>query len=43
VVDLLMTHVTRTHATLILVTHDEELACRVADRILRMHDGKVSE
>jgi ABC-type lipoprotein export system ATPase subunit len=42
VVELLMAHVARTRATLILVTHDEELACRVADRVLRMHDGNVS-
>src|SRR5262245_32453422 len=42
VVELLMSHVARTQATLMLVTHDEELACRVADRVLRMHDGKVS-
>jgi ABC-type lipoprotein export system ATPase subunit len=42
VIELLMEHVKRTRATLILVTHDEELARRAADRIVRMHDGKVT-
>jgi putative ABC transport system ATP-binding protein len=27
--------------TLVLVTHDEELAQRVTDRIIRLHDGQV--
>jgi putative ABC transport system ATP-binding protein len=42
VIDLLMKHVEMTSATLLLVTHDEELAAGVANRILRIHDGKVA-
>jgi predicted ABC-type transport system involved in lysophospholipase L1 biosynthesis ATPase subunit len=41
VVALLDAHV-RTHgATLVLVTHDEELARRCAGRVVRLHDGRV--
>ena len=43
VVELLIKHVETTAATLLLVTHDEELAERVTHRILRMHDGKLRE
>jgi putative ABC transport system ATP-binding protein len=43
VVELLTKHVEATAATLLLVTHDEELAERVTHRILRMHDGKLTE
>ncbi len=34
-------HVTRHHATLILVTHDEELAADCTDRVLRLKDGQL--
>lgn len=41
IMDLLLGHL-RTHGTtLVLVTHDEELARRSADRILRMKDGQL--
>jgi putative ABC transport system ATP-binding protein len=43
VVELLIKHVEATAATLLLVTHDEELAERVTHRILRIHDGKLTE
>jgi putative ABC transport system ATP-binding protein len=43
VVELLTKHVEATAATLLLVTHDEELAEGVTHRILRMHDGKLTE
>jgi ABC-type lipoprotein export system ATPase subunit len=38
---LLLEQVARDGATLVLVTHDEELARRSSDRILRMKDGLV--
>jgi ABC-type lipoprotein export system ATPase subunit len=41
IIDLLTEHVRRQGTTVILVTHDEELARRYADRILRMKDGVV--
>ena len=28
-------------ATIILVTHDEATAARVAERVLRIHDGRL--
>jgi predicted ABC-type transport system involved in lysophospholipase L1 biosynthesis ATPase subunit len=41
VMELLMTHL-RTHGTtMIMVTHDEELAARCADRIVRLKDGQL--
>jgi predicted ABC-type transport system involved in lysophospholipase L1 biosynthesis ATPase subunit len=41
IMELLLGHL-RTHATtLVLVTHDEELARRCADRILQMKDGQL--
>jgi predicted ABC-type transport system involved in lysophospholipase L1 biosynthesis ATPase subunit len=43
VVELLIKHLEATAATLLLVTHDEELAERVTHRILRIHDGKLTE
>lgn len=43
VVDLLLARVRDLGATLILVTHDEDLAARTADRIVRMADGGVVE
>lgn len=41
VMELLLGQVTRLGATFILVTHDEELARRSADRVVRMRDGKI--
>jgi predicted ABC-type transport system involved in lysophospholipase L1 biosynthesis ATPase subunit len=41
VIDLMLAHVTQTGATLLLVTHDEELARRCTDRIVRLHDGQL--
>ncbi len=43
IIDLLIDHVRRQEATLILVTHDEELARRCADRIVWLKDGKLAE
>jgi predicted ABC-type transport system involved in lysophospholipase L1 biosynthesis ATPase subunit len=43
VIDLLVAHLDRNGTTLILVTHDEELARRHADRVLRMTDGRLQE
>src|SRR5262249_4882155 len=39
VVEILTTRVAKRGTTLIMVTHDEELAARVATRVLRMRDG----
>jgi len=39
VVDLLANHVQDHGCTLVLVTHDEELARRLTDRIVRLQDG----
>jgi predicted ABC-type transport system involved in lysophospholipase L1 biosynthesis ATPase subunit len=36
-----MTHVCEHGTTLLLVTHDEDLARRCASRILRMLDGRL--
>ena len=41
VMDLLTAYLREHHTTLILVTHDEELARRSSDRILRMQDGRL--
>jgi predicted ABC-type transport system involved in lysophospholipase L1 biosynthesis ATPase subunit len=41
VMDLLLADVRDRGATLILVTHDEELARRAADRVIRLGDGRV--
>ncbi len=41
IVGLLKDHVREQGATLILVTHDEDLAQRCGDRILRMRDGEL--
>jgi putative ABC transport system ATP-binding protein len=41
IVELLTAHLDTHHSTLLLVTHDEELARRCATRILRMADGQV--
>jgi ABC-type lipoprotein export system ATPase subunit len=41
VLDLLIAHVKKHGTTLVLVTHDEELARRSADRILHVKDGQL--
>ncbi len=41
IVNILEAHAREHGATLILVTHDEELAGRTADRVLRMKDGLI--
>ncbi len=41
VLGLLLDHLERHGTTLILVTHDEELARHAADRIVRLRDGRV--
>ena len=38
---LLLAQVRDRGVTLVLVTHDEDLANRSADRVVRMHDGRV--
>ena len=43
IIDLLIDHLRRQEATLILVTHDEELARRCADRIVWLKDGRVAD
>src|SRR5262249_206386 len=43
VMELLLGHLTYRVTTLVLVTHDEELARRSADRIVRLHDGRLAE
>ncbi len=43
VIDLLLENIERDNMTLILVTHDEELAARCADRIVRINDGQIVE
>lgn len=42
VIDLLLKQVRDRGMTLILVTHDEELAKRTTERILRMADGRIA-
>ncbi len=41
IMTLLLTHLRASGATLVMVTHDEELARQSADRIVRMKDGCV--
>ena len=41
IMGLLLDHVTRRGATLVLVTHDEEVARRHTARIVRLRDGRV--
>jgi predicted ABC-type transport system involved in lysophospholipase L1 biosynthesis ATPase subunit len=43
VLDLLTEHVRASGATLLMVTHDEDLARRATDRVIRLHDGRVVE
>lgn len=42
IVEILMEHVRNHNMTLILVTHDEELARRCADRLFRLRDGQLA-
>jgi ABC-type lipoprotein export system ATPase subunit len=41
IIELLSKHVQHSGTTTILVTHDEELANRFADRVLHMKDGQL--
>jgi ABC-type lipoprotein export system ATPase subunit len=43
IMDLLLGHVQRRGATLLLVTHDEELARKSADRIAWLRDGQLAD
>ena len=43
IMGLILDHVTRRGATLVLVTHDEELARRHTSRIVQMRDGHIEE
>jgi predicted ABC-type transport system involved in lysophospholipase L1 biosynthesis ATPase subunit len=43
IMELLRNHVQRQGTTLVLVTHDEELARRCADRIVWLKDGLLDE
>jgi predicted ABC-type transport system involved in lysophospholipase L1 biosynthesis ATPase subunit len=42
VMDLILDHVREHAATLVLVTHDEELAASCTDRIVRLVDGQIA-
>jgi predicted ABC-type transport system involved in lysophospholipase L1 biosynthesis ATPase subunit len=42
VMDLILDHVREHSATLVLVTHDEELAADCTDRIVRLVDGRIT-
>ncbi|MCH8922868.1 MAG: ATP-binding cassette domain-containing protein, partial [Planctomycetes bacterium] len=41
IIQLLLDHVQRHGTTFILVTHDEQLAARCAERVLRLQDGRL--
>ena len=41
IIHLLLDHVQRHGTTFILVTHDEQLAARCAERVLRLQDGRL--
>jgi predicted ABC-type transport system involved in lysophospholipase L1 biosynthesis ATPase subunit len=43
VIGLVLDHVRRHGTTLVLVTHDEELGRRCADRLVRMKDGQITK
>ena len=43
IIALLMDHSQQHQTTVVLVTHDEELATTFADRTLRLHDGRLIE
>jgi len=42
VMDLITDHIRKSGATLILVTHDEELAGTCTDRVIRLKDGQLT-
>jgi putative ABC transport system ATP-binding protein len=42
VMDLILDHVREHAATLVLVTHDEELAASCTDRVIRLVDGRIA-
>ena len=42
VMDLILDHVREHAATLVLVTHDEELAASCTDRVVRLVDGQIA-
>ena len=42
VMDLILDHVHEHDATLVLVTHDEELAASCTDRVIRLVDGQIA-
>jgi predicted ABC-type transport system involved in lysophospholipase L1 biosynthesis ATPase subunit len=42
VMALILDHVRESAATLVLVTHDEELAASCTDRIVRLVDGRIA-
>jgi putative ABC transport system ATP-binding protein len=39
---LILAHVGAHAATLVLVTHDEELAASCTDRVIRLVDGRIA-
>jgi putative ABC transport system ATP-binding protein len=41
IVDYLSAYAQANQATVILVTHDEELAAGFSQRVIRLHDGKL--
>jgi putative ABC transport system ATP-binding protein len=41
IIDVLAQNVARNHMTLVIVTHDEELAGSLAQRVLRLQDGQL--
>jgi predicted ABC-type transport system involved in lysophospholipase L1 biosynthesis ATPase subunit len=41
ILDLLLGRVARDGTTLVMVTHDEDLARRASDRIVRLRDGRI--
>jgi ABC-type lipoprotein export system ATPase subunit len=43
IMGVLLDHLNQRCTTLVLVTHDEELAGRSADRTVRLHDGRLAE
>jgi predicted ABC-type transport system involved in lysophospholipase L1 biosynthesis ATPase subunit len=43
VLDLLLDHIRREGTTLVVVTHDEELARRAAQRIVHLVDGRIDD
>lgn len=42
VIALVLEYVSRNSATLVLITHDEELAARASDRVVRLQDGQLA-